>query len=154
MSDAPEKESPPTPEPETAKPPDQPAPFQFSIAGLMILTAAVAGFFALLTQAPRPITVICVYFFLLVVGMWMWPKYRRGIFVLGLFFLVFMLIGGSWDWLTPRAVSFFEASLLAILASSIYACFSSNRFDKITGIFVISCLLLLIINALFYQIMR
>jgi len=43
--------SPTTPEPETANPPDKPRnPFQFTIGSLMILTAVVAFFFSISTQ--------------------------------------------------------------------------------------------------------
>jgi len=66
-------------EPETR---EQPRPFQFTIGSLMILTAAVAGFFALATQAPLEVTLLVLaafpHIFLLILSLRN-QKYRKGI---------------------------------------------------------------------------
>ena len=62
--------------PNETEPPDQPRPFQFTIGSLVILTAAVAVFFALLTQAPE----FLVLYLFFPAGVWLFPKHWRGIF--------------------------------------------------------------------------
>ena len=56
-------------EPEPEMPKAQPRPFQFSIAGLMILTAVVAGLFALGTQVGFIYAVGLLHFILLILAL-------------------------------------------------------------------------------------
>lgn len=111
---------------------DQLRPFQFTIGALMILTAAVAGFFALLTQANG---VIAGCFALGALGTWIYPKYWRGIFAGVSYINVFshIMFLGPPKLGVPGEEFWFIASLLLCIASSGYAMLSQNRFDIIVG---------------------
>lgn len=113
------------------EPPEQPRPFQFSIRSLMIFTAAVAGFFALATQAPVIFTVCYV---LLASALGIFPKYWRGIFASNFFLFYWILLITFSIYQFPDGERLSIASLLVSLASAIYAIFSTHPFDKIAGV--------------------
>jgi len=92
MSDAPEKESPPT---TPAQPPDR--PFQFTIGHMMILTAAVAGFLALATQTHIFVAATYAWVVLLLIAYWMSKKGLNQLalfmfFASNIFWTLFLLI--------------------------------------------------------------
>jgi len=122
--------SPTTPEPETAKPLDQPRPFQFSIWSMMVLTAVVAGFFAVVTQTDGFIAFICIWFILSVAGFWKPRKYWKGCLAMNI-----LLLHG---WVGPLNSNLYSGLIRITIALGCFGFVAfifvrGNRVDKVLG---------------------